>query len=294
MPPVVYTFNINDYKRTLLQHTAVTFDFENIVYKEVDYYSKDSVKVPMFLIHHKDMELNGENPTILKAYGGFGAIVQPHYDPGIIYFLSKGGIIAYANIRGGGDYGINWHEQGSLENKQNSFDDFNAAAEYLIENKYTNSKKLASTGSSNGGLVVTASAIQRPELFNLVVPIVGVYDMLRFEHFTVGNLHTDEFGTVSDSTDFINLKSYSPLHNIKDDINYPGMLVITSENDERVPPFHSYKFVAKLQNRDAQTNPILLKVVKKAGHYGSLGWITDIRETAEFYGYIYKYLKDKE
>ncbi|MFC2104405.1 prolyl oligopeptidase family serine peptidase [Bacteroidota bacterium] len=294
LPPVAFKFNTIDYKRTLLQHTGVTFDFENIVTEEVEYYTEDSIKVPMFIIHHKDMELNGNNPTILKAYGGFGSIVQPHYDPGIVYFVNKGGVFAYANIRGGGDNGYKWHEQGRRENKQNSFDDFIAAAEYLIESKYTNSKKLAITGGSNGGLVVAASAIQRPDLFNLVVPVVGVFDMIRDEKFTVGNLHTDEFGTVKDSTSFINILSYSPLHNIRDDINYPGMLIITSENDERVPPFNSYKFTAKLQNREAQQNPIILKVVKNAGHYGSIGWITDIRETAEVYGYIYKYLKETE
>jgi prolyl oligopeptidase len=293
LPPVGFKFNTIDYKRTLLQHTSVTFDFENIVTEEVEYYSEDSILVPMFILHHKDLELNGNNPTILKAYGGYGAIVQPHYDPGMVYFVNKGGIIAYANIRGGGDKGYDWYLQGKRRNKQNSFDDFISAAEYLIENKYTNPSKLAATGSSLGGLTVTASAIQRPDLFRLIVPIVGVFDMIRKELFTVGNVNIDEYGTVEDSTDFINLLSYSPLHNIKEDINYPAMLVLTSENDERVPPFHSYKFVAKLQNRTAQKNPILLNVAKNAGHYGSVGWITNIRETAEFYGYVYKYLTEK-
>jgi len=293
LPPVVYKFNVTDYKRTLIQHTSVTFDYKNIEYTEVEYYSKDSVKVPMFLIYYKDLQLNGENPTILKAYGGFGAIVQPHFDPGIVYFLKKGGVLAYANIRGGGDNGYSWHEEGCGENKQNSFDDFISAAEYLIQNKYTNPEKLAITGSSNGGLTVAASAIQRPDLFKLALPIVGVFDMLRFEKFTVGNLHIDEYGTVSDSSDFVNLLSYSPLHNVQENINYPGMLIITSENDERIPPFHSYKLVAKLQNRDSQKNSILLKTIPKAGHYGSIGFITNVRETAQFYGYIYEYLKDK-
>lgn len=290
LPPVVFKFNTIDYKRTLLQHTSVTYDFENIVTEEVEYYTEDSIKVPMFIIHHKDMELNGENPTILKAYGGFGAIVQPHFDPGIVYFVQKGGVFAYANIRGGGDNGYDWYEQGRGRNKQNAFDDFIAAAEYLIDNKYTDANKLAATGSSLGGLTVTASAIQKPELFSLIVPIVGVYDILRKELFTVGNINTYEYGTVKDSLDFINMLSYSPLHNIKDDINYPGMLILTAENDERVPPFHSYKLAAKLQNRKAQINPILLKVEKGAGHYGTIGWISEIREISEIYGYIFHYL----
>ncbi|PLX10670.1 MAG: hypothetical protein C0597_16395 [Marinilabiliales bacterium] len=294
LPPVVFTFNTIDYKRTLLQHTSVTFDFNDIVTEEIQYYTEDSIQVPIFIIHHKDLELNGNNPTILKAYGGFGSIVQPQYDPGIIYFVKKGGVFAYANIRGGGDNGYDWYEQGRGRNKQNAFDDFIAAAEFLIENKYTNSTKLASTGASLAGLTAAAAAIQRPELFNLVVPVVGVYDVIRKEKFTVGNLNIKEYGTVRDSLDFSNMLGYSPLHNIEADVNYPGMLILTSENDERVPPFHSYKFVAKLQNREAQKNPILLKVEKDSGHYGSIGWITGIRETAEFYGYIYKYLMDSD
>ncbi len=294
LPPVVFKFNTIDYKRTLLQHTGVTFDFEDIVTEEVEYYTEDSIKVPMFVIHHKDLILDGNNPTILKAYGGFGSIVQPQYDPGIIYFVKKGGVFAYANIRGGGDNGYDWYEQGRGRNKQNSFDDFIAAAEFLIDNKYTNPKKLASTGGSLGGLTVSASAIQRPDLFSLVAPVVGVFDVIRKEQFTVGKLNTDEYGTITDSLDFINMLSYSPLHNIKNNINYPAMLILTSENDERVPPFHSYKFAAKLQNREAQKNPILINVERNSGHYGTIGFISGIRETAEFYGYIYKYLKESE
>lgn len=294
LPPVVYKFNTISFERTLLERTGVSFDYKDIVYDEIEYYSSDSIKIPMFIIHNKDTKLDGTNPTILKTYGGFGSIVSPGYDPGIIYFLKKGGILAYANIRGGGDYGHEWHEAGRRLNKQNSFDDVIAAAEFLIEKKYTSSEKLAITGASNGGLVAAAVTLQRPDLFKLAVPVVGAYDMLRFEKFTVGNLHIDEFGTVNDSTDFINLLSYSPLHNIKEEINYPGMLVITSDNDERVPPFHSYKFVAKLQNREAQKNPILLKVEKNAGHYGSIGLLDSVKKKAEFYGYIYKYLTDDE
>lgn len=294
LPPVVFNFNTIDYKRTLLQHTGVTFDFEDIVTEEVEYFTEDSIKVPMFIIHQKDLKLDGNNPTILKAYGGFGAIVQPQYDPGIVYFVQKGGVFAYANIRGGGDNGHDWYEQGRGRNKQNVFNDFIAAAEYLIKSNYTNPKKLASTGGSLGGLTVSASAIQRPDLFSLVVPVVGVFDVIRKEHFTVGNLNIDEYGTITDSLDFVSMLRYSPLHNIQEDVNYPAMLILTSENDERVPPFHSYKFAAKLQNREAQKNQILINIEKDSGHYGTIGFISGIRETAEFYGYIYKYLIENE
>jgi len=292
LPPVVYKFNIINFKRSLLERTGVSFDYKNIVYDEIEYYSSDSTKIPMFIIHNKNTKLDGTNPTILKTYGGFGSVVCPNYDPGIIYFLKKGGILAYANIRGGGDYGNEWHNAGRGLKKQNSFNDVISAAEFLIKKKYTSSDRIAITGASHGGLVTAAVTIQRPDLFKLAIPVVGPYDMLRFEKFTVGNLHIDEFGTINDSTDFVNLLSYSPLHNIKEEINYPGMLVITSDNDERVPPFHSYKFVAKLQNRKAQKNPILLKVEKNAGHYGSIGFLNNVKSKAEFYGYIYKYLTE--
>jgi len=248
----------------------------------------------MILVHKNDIKLDGSNPTILKAYGGFGAVNLPSFDAGIVHFIRKGGIFAFANIRGGGDKGVQWAKDGKGNKKQNSFDDFIAGAEYLIENKYSNSKKLAIMGSSNGGLVVAVAAIQRPDLFKVAVPIVAPLDMLRFEKFTVGRFHLDEYGTVTDSLSFNRLKNYSPYHNIQYDINYPNMLVITSENDDRVPPFHSYKFVAKLQNRKSQVNPILLKVEKNAGHYGSSSYYSNIREKADIYGFIMYHLNKLE
>ncbi|MGE0090542.1 MAG: prolyl oligopeptidase family serine peptidase [Bacteroidales bacterium] len=286
IPPVVYSFNINSFQRKLIKHTSVSFDYKDIEYKEIEYISNDSIKVPMFLVYKKGIKLDGNNPTLLKAYGGFGVINQPHFDPGIVYFISNGGLVAYANIRGGGDYGESWALDGKGKNKQNSFDDFIAAAEYLIKNKYTNSNKLASTGASNGGLVVAAAAVQRPDLFKTVIPVVGPFDMIRFENFTVGSFHKDEYGTVSDSSSFLNLLHYSPYQNIKEEINYPSMLIMTSENDDRVPPLHSYKFAAKLQNRKAQKNPIYLRVEKKAGHSGSIGMIDDIKEISDLYVFI--------
>lgn len=293
VPKTIFRFNVYTFKKKLLEKTAVTFKFDDIVYEKVEYLSKDSVKVPMLLLHRNDIKLDGTNPTILKAYGGFGIINSPSYDPGIVHFIRKGGVFAFANIRGGGDKGSKWAGDGKGSKKQNSFDDFIAGAEYLIDNKYTSNNKLAITGGSNGGLVVAASVIQRPDLFRVAVPVVAPLDMIRFEKFTIGHLHLDEYGTTTNLASFNNLKSYSPYHNIKEDVNYPHMLIVTSENDDRVPPFHSYKFVAKLQNRKSQTNPILLKVAKGAGHYGASNYITHIREKASIYGFMLYYLNKK-
>ncbi|UBM61293.1 prolyl oligopeptidase family serine peptidase [Candidatus Sulfidibacterium hydrothermale] len=294
IPPVVYQFDLHNLKLELTDRTEVHFNYKNIVYKEVEYPSKDSVQVPMILIYEKGLKRNGNNPTILKAYGGFGIVSSGHFDPGIVNFIHHGGIFAFANIRGGGDKGWAWASAGRGINKQKSFDDFIAAAEYLIREGYTNRNKLGITGASNGGLVVAVAAIQRPDLFKVVVPQAAPLDMLRFERFTVGHWHTDEYGSVSDTTGFKNLLSYSPYQNIKDSVNYPTMLVITADNDDRVPPFHSYKFVARLQNRPAQKNMILLKSRHHAGHYSGSTRNMTLRETADVYGFMLYELTKKE
>ncbi|MEI6434203.1 MAG: prolyl oligopeptidase family serine peptidase [Bacteroidota bacterium] len=286
IPPIVYKFNIRTFKSELTDQTGVNFDFTNIEYKEVEYFSTDSVRVSMVLVYANGMVRNGDNPAILKAYGGYGIVSPPSFDPGIVYFIKNGGIFAFANIRGGGEKGIKWAKAGRGKNKQNTFDDFIAAAEYLIENKYTSKDKLAATGASHGGLVVAAAAIQRPDLFKAVVPIVAPLDMLRKEKFTVGKMNNEEYGSVEDSVSFKKLLDYSPYHNIREDVNYPAMLIITSENDDRVPPFHSYKFVARLQNREAQKNPIILKIQKKSGHHGASTLVSVIKEDADIYGFI--------
>lgn len=286
IPPVVYKFNIRSFNKELVKQTAVTFDFDKIVYEEAECITDDSVSIPMIIVHHSDMELNGKNPTIIKAYGGFGAVSQPSFNPGIVHFIMHGGVFVFAKIRGGGEKGLEWSQAGKGKNKQNSFSDFIAATEYLIEAKYTNPDKLAATGGSNGGLVVAAAAIQRPDLFKVVVPMMAPLDMLRHENFTVGHFHTDEYGSVSDSTGFVDLLAYSPYQNIKEDVNYPAMLVITADNDDRVPPFHSYKFVARMQNRLVQTNPIILRVEENAGHYGASSWVAIKNELTDVYGFI--------
>jgi prolyl oligopeptidase len=285
-PPMVYKFNIRTFEKELTRKTDVTYDAQNIEYKEIEYLSKDSTRVPMTLVYEKGLKLDGKNPTLLEAYGGFGVIDSPSFDPGIVYFIKQGGVFAFANIRGGGDKGPDWARAGRGDHKQTSFDDFISAAEYLVQNKYTCPGKLAATGASNGGLVVAAAAIQRPDLFKAVVPVVAPLDMIRFGKFTVGNLHTDEYGTVKDSTSFTRLLHYSPYHNIKEEINYPAMLIVTSENDDRVPPLHSYKFVARLQGRSAQKNPILLKTELDSGHSGASTLHSSIKEKADIYGFI--------
>ena len=286
VPKVVFRFNIKTFKSELLQMTTNTFSVDDIEYKTVEYLSGDTVHVPMVLVYKKGLKLDGKNPTILNAYGGFGVIDTPSFDPGIVYFIKEGGVYAFANIRGGGDKGETWSKQGKGKNKQNSFDDFIAAAEYLIKNKYTCKAKLAATGASNGGLVVAASAIQRPDLFRAVVPVVAPLDMLRYEKFTIGRWCTDEYGSVKDSAGFRRLLCFSPYQNIKEETNYPAMLIVTSDNDDRVPPFNSYKFAARLQSRIAQKNPILLKTEEKAGHHGATNIISYIKEESDIFGFI--------
>ncbi len=294
VPPVVYRFNLHTFKMELTDRTEVHFNFKNIVYKEVEYPSNDGVMVPMILIYEKGVKRNGNNPTILKAYGGFGIVSSSHFDPGIVNFIHHGGIFAFANIRGGGDKGASWAAAGSGIHIQQSFDDFIAAAEYLIKEGYTSKEKLGTTGASNGGLVVAAAAIQRPHLFKVVVPDAAPLDMLRFEKFTAGHWWTSEYGSPADSTGFKNLLHYSPYQNIKDSVNYPIMLVLTADNDDRVPPFNSYKFVVRLQNRPVQKNLILLKSKHNAGHYYGSTWNSTLRETADIYGFILYELTKKQ
>jgi len=293
-PKIVYILDTETFGMVPLRATTVNFDYTLFETKELEYTSHDGTKVPLFMIYQKGLNLTGGNPAILKAYGGFGSIETPGFDPGIVHFLKEGGIFAFANIRGGGDNGKEWATMGRGKYKQNSFDDFIAAAEFLINKKYTSPDKLAITGGSNGGLVVAVAMTQRPELFRVAVPVVAPLDMIRFEKFTIGHYHTDEYGSVADSAGFKSLLSYSPLHNIKENVNYPATLIMTSDNDDRVPPLHSYKFAAKLQNREAQKNPVLLRIEKGAGHYGATGSFKErLKEDGDMYDFIlYNLLKN--
>lgn len=292
IPSVAYIFNVDTYQSRVIKPTEVSYTYHDIIYEKTTFTAKDGTEVPMTLIYKEGIKREGNNPAILTAYGGFGIVKTPNFDPGIVYFVRRGGVYAIVSIRGGGEYGREWEDAGRWDNKQTSFDDFNEAAEHLISLRITNPSKLASTGASNGGLVVTAAAMKRPDLYKAVVPEVAPLDMIRFEKFTVGHYHTTKYGSISNENEFKQLLSYSPLHNIDYKTNYPAMLVMTSTDDDRVPPFHSYKFVAAMQNNPYQNNPILLRVENSAGHSGSnnlYGWV---KETADKYAFIVEMLEE--
>jgi prolyl oligopeptidase len=261
-----YDFN-SDAVDTFFDTSVDSFDAEAYETKQVFYESKDGTRVPMFITAKKGLELNGDNPTILYGYGGYDISLTPQYYSWMPVWLEHGGVFAVANLRGGGEYGEEWHTAGMLENKQNVYDDFIAAAEWLISNKYTSSKKLAIEGRSNGGLLVAAVMVQRPELYGAVLCHVPVIDMLRFQHFTAGRYWTSEYGDANSGKDHFDfLFQYSPLHNIKPGQKYPPLLICTAYHDDRVVPMHSKKFAAQLQAADAGNNVILLRIDTKAGH----------------------------
>ena len=268
-PPVIYKYTVDEGTSELYRESEVVFNPEDYETKQVFYESKDGTVVPMFIVYKKGLILNGNNPALLYGYGGFNVSLTPYFNSSLLVFLESGGVYALANLRGGGEYGEEWHKSGMDLNKQNVFDDFIAAVEYLIENKYTSSDKLAIEGGSNGGLLVGAVMTQRPELFKVALPGKGVLDMLRFHEYTIGWAWITEYGTSEDSVQFKNLISYSPLHNLKDNVNYPATLVTTSDHDDRVVPMHSYKYIATLQEKHNGENPVLLMVETDAGHgYG--------------------------
>lgn len=277
----------NDY----LVPKVTLFPLDYFITKTISYKSRDGKDVPITIIYKKGTVMNGTNPTLLEAYGGFGTVSSMSFDPSLLYFLEKGGIYAFAEIRGGGEKGLKWHKDGMGLKKMNSFNDFIDAAEYLIKEKYTSPEKLAISGASNGGLLVGVAMTQRPDLFKVVIPIVGVFDMLKFDQFTVGRYHFDEYGDPKNVVDFEYLFSYSPYHNIKENVNYPTTLIITSENDDRAVPMHSYKFAASLQNREAQKNPIYLKTRDNSGHYGKISNLNNyFEEEAAFYSFLLYHL----
>lgn len=265
-PTVIFKLDVNTLESQLHIKPDVDFDIDAYETKQVFYTSKDGTKVPMFIVHKKGLKLNGKNPTLLYGYGGFNASLTPSFSISRLILLENDGIYAMANIRGGGEYGKDWHEAGTKLQKQNVFDDFIAAAEYLINEKYTSPKRLAIQGGSNGGLLVGAVMAQRPELFKVAFPAVGVMDMLRFHKFTIGWAWTGDYGSSEDSTQFRYLLGYSPLHNLKDGVNYPATLITTADHDDRVVPAHSFKFAAELQRRHDGPNPVLIRIETKAGH----------------------------
>jgi len=266
IPGVAYDYDIETNKSTLYEKPELDFDVENYETKQVFYSSKDGTKIPMFIVYKKGIELNGKNPTMLYGYGGFNISLTPGFSVDRLLWLEQGGVYAMANLRGGGEFGEDWHEAGTKLNKQNVFDDFIAAANYLIDNKYTSSEYLAISGRSNGGLLIGATMTQRPDLMKVAFPGVGVLDMLRYHKFTIGYYWANDYGTSDDSIQFQNLIKYSPLHNLKEGVCYPSTLIVTADHDDRVFPAHSFKFAARLQEVQSCNKPTLIRIDKNAGH----------------------------
>ena len=266
-PGTIYSFNPKNGETKIYQKPAVKFESDKYESKQVFYTSKDGTKVPMIITHKKGMELNGKNPTMLYGYGGFNISLTPSFSVANALWIEMGGIYAVPNLRGGGEYGKAWHKAGTKLQKQNVFDDFIAAAEYLIANKYTSPEKLAISGRSNGGLLVGATMLQRPDLFAVALPGVGVLDMLRYHTFTAGAGWGYDYGTAEDNLDMFNyLLGYSPVHNVRTGVNYPATMITTADHDDRVVPAHSFKFAAELQDKNPNGRPMLIRIDVNAGH----------------------------
>jgi prolyl oligopeptidase len=289
-PPAIYRYDIKTGKSTLFRKTKVNMNTDQFITEQVFVNSKDGTRVPVFLTYKKGLEMNGRNPLLLYGYGGFNIPMTPSFSISNAFFMEQGGIYAVVNLRGGSEYGEKWHKEGMLDKKQNVFDDFIAAAEWLIKNRYTNSKKLAIRGGSNGGLLVGAAMTQRPELFKVALPAVGVMDMLRFHKFTVGWGWTVEYGNADSASQFPFIYKYSPYHNLKPSTSYPATLVTTADHDDRVVPAHSFKFAAALQAAQAGPAPILLRVHLSAGHGGGVTTQQRIEETADAYAFLFRNL----
>ena len=265
-PSTVFKYDFSKGESSVYRQPEVDFNPDDYVVKQEFYRSKDGTRVPMFIIHKKGLKRDGTNPTWLYGYGGFNISLTPSFQLTRLVWMERGGVYAVANIRGGGEYGKKWHQAGTKEDKQNVFDDFIAAGEYLIEEDYTSSDHLAISGGSNGGLLVGACMTQRPDLYSVAMPAVGVLDMLRYHKFTIGWAWASDYGTSDDSTAFEYLYDYSPLHNVEQGTSYPATLITTADHDDRVVPSHSFKFAATLQEKHEGEAPVLIRVETKAGH----------------------------
>ncbi len=286
-PPTIYKYDIASGKSSIFRKPEVAFNPADYETKQVFYTSKDGTKIPMFIINKKGIKKDGNNVTLLYGYGGFNINLEPAFSATLLPFLNAGGVYAQANLRGGGEYGEAWHKAGMMLNKQNVFDDFIAAGEYLIKEKYTSSSKLAVRGGSNGGLLVGAVINQRPDLFRVAIPQVGVMDMLRFHKFTIGwNWIADYGSSEKDEANFKNLYAYSPLHNISSTANYPSTMVTTADHDDRVVPAHSFKYMATLQEKYKGKNPVLIRIDTNSGH-GASNTKKNIETTADIFSFIF-------
>jgi len=288
VPPVTCQVDLSTYKFKYLGKTEVSFDASKYKFMRKKFISYDGKKVPMFIVYKDSISKNGNTPFLLKTYGGYGSIAKPSFDPGIIYFIESGGAFAYVHVRGGGEFGYDWWQDGKRLKKKNGILDFTKAAEFLVKEGYTTHKNIGIMGTSHGGLITAGAMIEKPNYFGAAVINVGALDMIRMERTQAGAnyINTSEFGTVKKKDEFLNILSYSPLFRAKDSVNYPSTLLITGSDDSRVPPYHSYKFAAKLQNGSNQINPILLWSQDKAGHFGANQYNDIINESRYIYSFL--------
>ncbi|MHB8637931.1 MAG: prolyl oligopeptidase family serine peptidase [Fimbriimonadaceae bacterium] len=288
MPTTIYRYDVATNRSTVFKRPKVPFDPSLYVTRQVFFPSKDGTRIPMFITAKRGVKLNGENPTILTGYGGFDISITPYFSSTRLQWMEMGGVYAEVNLRGGGEYGMAWYNAGRLKNKQNVFDDFIAAAEYLIAKRYTSTPRLAIEGASNGGLLIGAVETQRPDLFGVCLPHVGVMDMLRFNKFTIGYAWESDYGDPDNAADFKTLLAYSPLQNIKPGTNYPPTLVFTGDHDDRVVPAHSFKFAATMQADQAGPAPILILIQSSAGHGAGKPLGKQLDEIADAYAFCLK------
>ena len=287
-PTTVFQYDYKTGESKEFFKPAIDFDGSAYEVKQVFYESKDKTKISMFIVSKKGITLDGNNPTLLYGYGGFNISLTPGFSTSRVIWLENGGVYAVANLRGGGEYGEEWHLAGTKLKKQNVFDDFIAAAEYLIKEKYTSSDYLAIQGGSNGGLLVGAVANQRPDLFKVALPAVGVMDMLRYHKFTIGWSWVTDYGNSDNKDEFEYIYKYSPIHNISDKSEYPAIMVTTADHDDRVVPAHSFKYIATLQEKYKGSNPVLIRIETSAGHGAGKPTSKQIDEAVDIYSFIFK------
>jgi prolyl oligopeptidase len=286
MPVTVYRYDSRSGEVTAWAQPRVAFSPQDFTVSQRFYRSKDGTRIPMFLVHRKDLDLSKRHPTLLYAYGGFNAAMTPGFSATNLAWVEQGGVYAVANIRGGGEYGKAWHDAGRLQNKQNVFDDFIAAGEYLIGEGITSKDQLAVYGRSNGGLLIGAVVNQRPDLFAAALPAVGVMDMLRFNRWTAGRYWVDDYGYPDRETDFRSLLAYSPYHNVRSGTDYPAILVTTADTDDRVVPGHSFKYAAAIQATNSGAAPKLIRIETRAGHGSGKPTEKVIEEYADMWAFI--------
>ncbi|HZE13854.1 MAG TPA: prolyl oligopeptidase family serine peptidase, partial [Chthoniobacterales bacterium] len=289
-PATIYRYDLKSGQSTVLFRPKVDFKADDFVTEQVFYPSKDGTKIPMFITSKKGLEKNGNNPTMLYGYGGFDISITPSFSPAVATWLQMGGVYAVANLRGGSEYGEEWHLAGTKLRKQNVFDDFIAAGEWLIANKYTSTPKLAISGRSNGGLLIGAVENQRPDLWGATLPGVGVMDMLRFQKFTIGWAWASDYGSSENKDEFEALYKYSPVHNVKPGTKYPPTFVVTADHDDRVFPGHSFKYTAAMQAAQAGPSPILIRIETRAGHGAGKPTSKIIEETTDQWAFLLKSL----